>query len=105
MKPCRLLKRDWKDYLTAWKQLDKITPSEKSSVDLDRLEKSFFEAMDDDFNSPVAISHLFDGIKTINNAVAGKESMTGDDLEKCRQFYHMAVRDILGLVPEGRDPG
>ncbi len=85
--------------------IDKITPSEKSSVDLDELEKSFFEAMDDDFNSPIAIAHLFDGIKIINNAAAGKESLTENDLEKCRQFYGMTVRDILGLVPEGRDAG
>jgi cysteinyl-tRNA synthetase len=84
--------------------IDKITPSEKSSVDLDRLEKSFFDAMDDDFNSPMAISHLFDGIKAINNAYAGKEFMTRDNLEKCRHFYHMAVRDILGLEPELLDP-
>ena len=85
--------------------IDKITPSEKSSVDLDQLEKSFVEAMDDDFNSPIAISHLFDGIKTINNTAAGKGSMTLDDLGKCRQFYEMAVRDIMGLVPEKRVPG
>ena len=85
--------------------IDKITPSGKSSVDLDELEKSFFRAMDDDFNSPIAISHLFDGIKTINSAAAGKESMTENDLDTYWQFYHMAVRDILGLVPTGRDPG
>jgi cysteinyl-tRNA synthetase len=85
--------------------IDKIKPTEKSTVDLDELEKSFFEAMNDDFNSPIAISHLFDGIKSINNATAGKESMTEKDMEKLRQFYHVAVRDILGLVPEGRGPG
>jgi cysteinyl-tRNA synthetase len=84
--------------------IDKIKPSEKSTVDLDALEKSFFEAMDDDFNSPIAISHLFDGIKTINNIIAGKGSMTENDMQKYRQFYHVAVRDILGLVPKGRDP-
>jgi cysteinyl-tRNA synthetase len=84
--------------------IDKIKPSEKSTVELDELEKSFFEAMNDDFNSPIAISHLFDGIKTINNITAGKGSMTENDRQKCRQFYHVAVVDILGLVPKGRDP-
>jgi len=87
------------------KTLDRITPSEKSTMDLEQLEKSFFEAMDDDFNSPIAISHLFEGIKTINNAAAGKESMTENDLEKCRQFYHKAVQEILGLLPEGKASG
>jgi cysteinyl-tRNA synthetase len=85
--------------------LEKITPAEKSSVDMLRLEKSFFEAMDDDFNSPIAISHLFEGIKTINSTAAGKEYMTLDDLEKCRQFYNVAVREVLGLLPEGKVSG
>jgi len=85
--------------------INKMTPSEKSSVDLEKLEKSFFEAMNDDFNSPIAISFLFDGIKTINNVAAGKEFMTENDLEKCRQFYNRTVRDILGLVPQEKDPG
>ncbi|MEE9461209.1 MAG: DALR domain-containing protein, partial [Bacteroidales bacterium] len=85
--------------------IDKITPTEKSSVDLDELEKSFFKAMDDDFNTPIAISYLFDGIKAINSAAAGKESMTENDIERLKRFYHMAVRDILGLVPEKRDSG
>ena len=85
--------------------LNRIPPSEKSSVDLEKLEKSFFEAMDDDFNSPIAISHLFEGIKTINNAAAGKETMTETELKKCRQFYQKAVRDILGLVPDEKGAG
>ncbi len=85
--------------------LDKIKASEKSTVDPNQPGKSFFEAMNDDFNSPVAISHLFDGIKVINNVAAGKEAMTENDLEKYRQFYHQAVQDILGLVPEGKTSG
>ncbi len=83
--------------------IEKIMPSEKSSVNLGKLEKSFFEAMNDDLNSPIAISHLFDGIKTINSVAAGKGSMTVDDLGEYRQFYQLAVRDIMGLVPEGRN--
>jgi cysteinyl-tRNA synthetase len=85
--------------------IDRITPSGKSTVDLEPLEKSFFEALDDDFNCPIAISHLFDGIKTVNNAAAGKASMTENDLEKYRQFYRVAVMDILGLLPEKKDSG
>jgi cysteinyl-tRNA synthetase len=85
--------------------IDKIIPSDRSSVDLDRLERSFFEAMDDDFNSPIALSHLFDGVKIINNAAAGTEFMTAEDLEKCKRFYQVAVQEIFGLEPEGKASG
>ena len=79
--------------------IEKITPSQISTVDIDQLEERFFEAMNDDFNSPVAISHLFDGIRTINLAAAGEQFMSAIDIERCRQFYRTAVREILGLVP------
>ena len=82
--------------------IDRITSSAHSAVDLDQLENSFFEALNDDFNSPIAISHLFDGIKTINLAASGERSMTADDIDRCRQFYHKAVREILGLVHVGQ---
>ncbi len=85
--------------------LDKIIPSEKSSVSPDETERIFFNALNDDFNSPIAISHLFDGIKSINSAAAGNEFMTGSDIEKFRHFYQTAVYEILGLVPEGKDTG
>jgi cysteinyl-tRNA synthetase len=85
--------------------LERITPSPESTVDLDQLQQSFYDAMDDDFNSPIAISHLFDGIKAINQAASGNQSMTEKDIEQCRQFYGVAVQDILGLVPEGERSG
>jgi cysteinyl-tRNA synthetase len=85
--------------------IDRITPSEKSSVDLGKLEKSFFDAMNDDFNSPIAISFLFEGIKAINNVAAGKETMTEKDLKRCGQFYQKTVMEILGLVPDGKGTG
>jgi cysteinyl-tRNA synthetase len=81
--------------------IDRITSSPQSTVELDQLEESFFEALNDDFNSPVAISHLFDGIRTINLAASGEKLMTAGDIDRCRQFYDKAVREILGLVPEG----
>ena len=60
----------------------------------------------DDFNSPVAIAHLFDGVKIINSAISGKASYTGDDIQKLRQFFKTAVEDILGLATvEASDSG
>jgi cysteinyl-tRNA synthetase len=85
--------------------IGRISSSSRSTVDLERLENSFFEALNDDFNSPVAISHLFDGIKTINLAASGESLMTAGDIDRCRQFYNKAVLEILGLVPEGQPPG
>ncbi|MCD8165760.1 MAG: cysteine--tRNA ligase, partial [Bacteroides sp.] len=80
--------------------LDKITPAEKSSVDISSLRSKCYEVMNDDLNSPIVISHLFEGAKTINNIIAGKETISAEDLEELRSVYHTFLHDILGLTEE-----
>ncbi|KKK48073.1 hypothetical protein LCGC14_3148810, partial [marine sediment metagenome] len=77
--------------------LDKISTSESPGKEINIAERAFFDAMNDDFNTPVAIAHLFDGIKTINSAFAGDGSFTDDDIKHWKSFYNAAVGDVLGL--------
>jgi cysteinyl-tRNA synthetase len=80
--------------------LDKIEASATSTVDVNAIETKCFGAMDDDLNTPILISHLFDGVKIINSIVAGKESITADDLKKITKLYKDFTFDILGLKQE-----
>ncbi|RAP52646.1 MAG: cysteine--tRNA ligase [Methanosphaera sp. rholeuAM270] len=43
------------------------------SSDLDLFKKEFFEAMDNDFNTPIALSSLFDFIHKVNKVLNGNE--------------------------------
>ena len=51
-------------------------------------------------NSPILLSHLFDGIKTINSIEAGKNTISKDDLVLLKKIYNEFVFDILGLKRE-----
>jgi cysteinyl-tRNA synthetase len=62
--------------------------------------KSCYDAMNDDFNSPVVIAQLFDVAKTINLVNEGKEKLSENDLAFLGEAYRMFIVDILGLVPE-----
>ncbi|MFA4864609.1 MAG: cysteine--tRNA ligase, partial [Bacteroidales bacterium] len=62
--------------------------------------KSCYDAMNDDFNSPVLIAQLFDAVRIINLVKEGKEKLSGEDLALLRQTYREFIVDILGLVPE-----
>jgi cysteinyl-tRNA synthetase len=84
------------------KNLNKIIPSEKSTIDPDKIENNFYEAMNDDLNSPVAISYLFDGIREINSVIAGHDSLTASDTEKLKKIYRSFVYDVLGLHEESQ---
>ncbi len=80
--------------------IDKIKPSTNSTFNPAQIESRFYEAMNDDLNTPVAVSVLFDGIKSINSAVTGNEQLSAVDLRKLREIYHLFVSDILGLKKE-----
>ena len=77
--------------------LDKIPASGASSVDISSIETDCRAAMDDDLNSPVVISVLFDAVRTINQLYDGKQTLTAADLETLKRVMHLYVFDILGL--------
>ena len=80
--------------------LDRIKPAAASTVQPAELEERCRTAMDDDLNSPMVISALFDWVRTINLLSDGKETITAEDLEALKATVHRYVFDILGLRDE-----
>ena len=80
--------------------LDKIKPSNQSTVDISDLTRRYNEAMNDDLNSPIVISVLFDWVKHINQLYDGQQQITKEDLHTLRQQIHTIVFDVLGLRDE-----
>jgi cysteinyl-tRNA synthetase len=74
--------------------------SPASTMDVNGLKESCFAALNDDLNTPVAIAHLFEGVRMINSIKAGRETITESDLEELTSFFKILVFDILGLIPE-----
>ena len=86
--------------LDAVKALEKITPAEKSTVDISGLRQKCYDAMNDDLNTPIIIAHLFDAAKSINSVASGKESLNADDLKELREVFQLFCFDLLGLTNE-----
>ena len=80
-----------------YQRLQKLQPSAVSTVDVKGLRERCSEAMDDDLNSPIVISHLFDSARAINTVFDGKGTISKEDLEELQQTWHLFVEDILGL--------
>ncbi|HOZ16062.1 MAG TPA: cysteine--tRNA ligase [Tenuifilaceae bacterium] len=80
--------------------LDKVKPSDKSSIDVNDLTARVYEAMGDDLNSPIAIAALFDWVRNINSLAEAKETITQADLDYLKQNFRSIVFDILGLTDE-----
>lgn len=82
------------------KLLDKISSSNTSSIDISAWKKNCYDAMNDDFNTPILIAHLFEGIKYINLINDGKESISQADLDNLKHTLTTFVFDILGIQNE-----
>jgi cysteinyl-tRNA synthetase len=89
-----------KRLLSSIELLEQIKPSEKSSFDVNAIVEKCQKSMNDDFNTPITIAHLFDGIKFINLLKEGKETLTNDDLITLKNHYKTYVFDILGIVAD-----
>ncbi len=77
--------------------IDALKTSDKSSFDAKGLVNSFYEAMNDDFNTPVLIANLFEATKKINSIKEGKEQISGDDFVLFKTSFLGFVHEVLGL--------
>ena len=84
--------------MNAMETLENLKNSDSSTYDINELEKNCYAAMDDDFNTPILIAHLFDGVRIINSVKDGKGSLTASDLSKMKKLFSDFVTDILGLI-------
>lgn len=83
--------------MDAFNLLEKIEPSTQSSLDIKAWEEKAYQALNDDFNSPILIAHLFEAVKWINALANKKESLTANDLEHYKHLLNGLVFDVLGL--------
>lgn len=84
-------------------KLNNLPIGESTSFDMSEFEQGLYAAMDDDFNSPIAIAKLFDGLKIVNAIAKGEQQITLEDLDQLKQIYHTFYFDILGLIVENKE--
>jgi cysteinyl-tRNA synthetase len=84
--------------LEAYSHLLKIQASANTSgVSVGGLRERCEEAICDDLNTPIVISHLFDACKAINTVYDGNGTLSTEDLAELRDVFHVFIEEILGL--------
>ena len=83
--------------MKAAETLAELKSSDKSDYDVKAWADKCYAAMDDDFNTPILIAHLFDVVKAINSIKADKMTITADDLELLKTQFNIFVFEILGF--------
>src|SRR5207248_6244491 len=80
--------------------LNELKPSEQTDVQIEELQKRCYEAMNDDFNSPVLIAELFEASRIINSVHDGKTKIDPSNLQLLKNIMNHFVIDVLGLKDE-----
>ena len=80
-------------------KIDTLTIGDKSTgFDLNLWQNKCYAAMNDDFNSPLLIAHLFDAVKYINSLANGLQKINKTDLNKLSKLMNSFFFDVLGLL-------
>ena len=77
--------------------------SEDSSVDINALIDKSYKAMNDDLNTPIVISYLFEATRIINSALAGQIALTKENIEALKHFFDVFLFELLGIKNELKD--
>ena len=78
--------------------LDKlVAANETKGFDLNLWSDKCYQAMNDDFNSPLLIAQLFDAVKFINSVQNGSASISAKDLAFLKDKMKAFTEDVLGL--------
>ncbi len=85
--------------------IPKLSTSNKSTIEVNLWRDKCYQAMNDDFNTPILIAHLFDAVKFINLIHDGKEYITSEDLDLLIKTINAFVFDVLGLNNNAENSG
>ncbi len=77
--------------------LKSVSFTEKSSFSVQDWKEALYTAMNDDFNTPMAIAQLFEGTKYIYALKEGRESLNKNDLQDFSSTLNRFIEDVLGL--------
>ncbi|MEP2937763.1 MAG: cysteine--tRNA ligase [Gilvibacter sp.] len=84
--------------MDAYNSIDSLSTGAKSDFDVAAWTQSCYDAMNDDFNSPILIAQLFEATKVINALKEGSQTITQSDLAELKGTMDGFIFDVLGLV-------
>jgi cysteinyl-tRNA synthetase len=81
--------------------LERVTVSDKCDAETEKVVKELrqkcYDAMNDDFATPLVISYLFEACSTVNKLTDHKATICADCLQELKEVMHLFAEDILGL--------
>lgn len=83
--------------LDASNNVTNIPVSEASTVEVKGLRQLCYDALNDDLNTPILLSHLFEATRIINSAIAGTEKLSKEDIDELASLFETFLHNLLGI--------
>ena len=83
--------------MEAFKMLSEISISDECDFDPSAWKQSCYDAMNDDFNSPILIAQLFEAVKIINSAKEGSIKLDQNAITILQDTMQLFIFEVLGL--------
>ena len=81
-------------------RLKNLKASAETDAELPDYMEKVLEAMNDDLNTPIALSHIFDAVKTVNAATDGNLKLSQRNIDDLNRLFGTVLTDLLGILPE-----
>ncbi|CAM3871364.1 cysteine--tRNA ligase [Mucilaginibacter galii] len=92
--------KGFKRLMNAFSLLESLQASGTTEVEIQPLMDRCYEALNDDFNSPILIAELFEASRIINSVHDNKLKIDEVNLALLKTLMHTFVTGILGLLNE-----
>jgi cysteinyl-tRNA synthetase len=87
--------------MEAYGNIDRLDPKlGQTKEEIKSLETKCYEAMNDDLNTPIVISHLFEATRIINSAISGQIPISQEDIDNLKKLFEIFLFDIMGIKNE-----
>ncbi len=87
-----------------WRALRSAEPG-SGELDTEAYNERFTEAMNDDFNTPLAIAVLFDLARAVNTALNSEHCLSENAKHDCLKIFESYGRDVLGIIETDETEG
>jgi cysteinyl-tRNA synthetase len=90
----------YKRLTESYELIGKLKSSVVSTSDVKSLRQKCYDAINDDLNTAIAISHLFEASRIINSSYAGTETISAEDIAEIKSVFDIILFEILGMKNE-----
>ena len=85
--------------------LERVPVSAQCDAETEKVVKELrtkcYDAMNDDFATPLVLSYLFEACSVVNKLTDHKATICADCLQELKEVMHLFAEDLLGLKEQG----